>query len=53
MVKELRKDNVTLYICAACGLAYEQKEWAQKCQQWCEQHQSCNLEITQHAVPLE
>ncbi len=53
MVKELRKDNVTLYICEACDLAYEQKEWAQKCQQWCEQYQSCNLGITRHAVPLE
>jgi len=53
MVKELRKDDVTLYICEACGLAYKEKELAEKCKQWCEQHQSCNLEITQHKVPLE
>jgi rubrerythrin len=53
MVKEVHKDNKTLYICEECGFAYEQKEWAEKCQQWCGQHQSCNLEITQHGVPLE
>ena len=53
MVKEIKKNEKTLYICEECGFAYDHKEWAQKCQQWCKQHQSCNLEITQHAVPLE
>lgn len=53
MVKELHKDNKTLYICEECGFAYEQKEWAQKCQEWDEEHQTCNLEIIEHAVPSE
>lgn len=53
MLKELRKDGKIYYICEACGFAYEQEEWAEKCQQWCQEHQSCNLEITQHAAPLE
>jgi len=53
MVKEIKKNGKALYICEQCGLAYEQKEWAEKCQQWCEQHQSCNLEITHHGFPLE
>ncbi len=53
MVKVSHKDDNTLYLCEACGFAYKEKEWAEKCQQWCEQYQSCNLEITQHAVPLE
>jgi len=53
VVKEAKKDDKTLYVCEECGFAYEQKEWAEKCQRWCKQHQSCNLEITQHAVPLE
>ena len=53
MVKELRKGDVTLYICEECGFAYEQKEWAEKCQEWCQEHQSCNLEIASHAVPVE
>ncbi len=53
MVTELRRNNKTFYICDACSFAYEEKELAQKCQQWCEEHNSCNLEITQYAVPLE
>lgn len=53
MVREMRKNGKILYVCEECGFAYEQKEWAEKCQQWCKQHQSCNLEITQHAVPSE
>ncbi|GAI69001.1 unnamed protein product, partial [marine sediment metagenome] len=32
---------------------YKEKELAEKCQQWCEEHNSCNLEITKYAVPLE
>ena len=53
MVKELRKNGETLYICEVCGLAYKEKELAEKCQSWCEQYHGCNLEIIQHAVPLE
>ncbi len=53
MVTELRRNNKTLYLCDACGFAYEEKELAQKCQRWCEEHNSCNLDITKHAVPLE
>ncbi|MBI4286467.1 MAG: hypothetical protein HY670_11310 [Chloroflexi bacterium] len=50
MVKEIEKQGKTLYVCEECGLAYEDKHWAEKCQQWCKQYQSCDLEITQHAV---
>ena len=53
MVKELRKDDSKLYVCEACGFAYKEKKLAEKCQQWCEEHNSCNLEITKYAVPLE
>ncbi len=53
MVTELLKNSKKFYICDACGFAYEQKEQAQKCQRWCEEHNSCNLELTKYAVPLE
>ena len=49
----MKKNGETLYICEECGFDYEQKKWAEKCQEWCKQHQSCNLEINQHSVPLE
>ncbi|MEM3154948.1 MAG: hypothetical protein QW165_05310 [Candidatus Woesearchaeota archaeon] len=37
------------YHCAVCGVAFETKEWAQKCAQWCAKNKSCNLEIMKHA----
>lgn len=38
------------YQCSECGMQYEDKEWAEKCEAWCKEHHSCNLEIIKHAV---
>ena len=38
------------YKCSECGLSYKEKEWAEKCQKWCSEHNSCNLEIIKHAI---
>jgi len=38
-----------LYECPECHLKYKEKEWAEKCEAWCREHKSCNLEITAHA----
>ncbi len=37
-----------LYSCKECGLRYRDKTWAYKCEEWCKEHKSCNLEITSH-----
>lgn len=42
-----------LFKCGECGLNYREKEWADKCEIWCKEHKSCNLEITSHAVENE
>ncbi len=52
MVKKVKRKGEVLYVCEVCGLAYEEKKWAEKCQEWCQEHESCNLEIIEHAVPL-
>ena len=39
-----------VFMCPECGLGYKDAEWAKKCAVWCKEHNSCNLEITQHAV---
>lgn len=39
-----------LYKCSECGLSYQEKKWADKCEEWCRRYKSCNLEITNHAV---
>ncbi|MEK6915481.1 MAG: hypothetical protein AABW89_02990 [Nanoarchaeota archaeon] len=36
--------------CDKCGLSYNNKIKANKCQEWCKKHKSCNLEITKHAI---
>ena len=38
------------YKCPECGLEYLKKEWAEKCEAWCKEHKSCNLEIIEHAI---
>lgn len=53
MVKEIKKNGKPLYFCEECGMAYEEKEWAEKCQEWCHEHHSCNIEIMEHAAPSE
>jgi len=42
-----------LYNCLECGLKYREKKWAEKCEEWCKEHKSCNLEITKHALKNE
>ena len=44
------KTDDRLYKCPECGLEYKEKEWAEKCEAWCKKYQSCNLEITEHAL---
>ncbi|MDP3794862.1 MAG: hypothetical protein Q8R13_02965 [bacterium] len=53
MTKIIQKDNKELHQCEECGFRYEDKEWAEKCEAWCKEHQSCNIEITAHAIPQE
>jgi len=48
MIKHDRGKN--LYQCEECGLFYADEETAKKCQAWCTEHRSCNLEIIKHAV---
>lgn len=53
MVKERKKCNKIFYICEECNFAYNNIEWAQKCEDWCKGHHSCNIEITKHAVGID
>lgn len=50
MVRVLGRDKETVYECGECRLLYRDKEWAEKCQAWCVEHKSCNLEIIKHAL---
>ena len=50
MVKIIQTDDKALYQCEECGLKYADKEIAEKCQAWCSEHKSCNLDIIKNAV---
>ncbi len=52
MTKIISHNNKQYYQCEECHLLYENKEFAEKCQAWCKEHKSCNLDIIKHAVTL-
>ena len=52
MVKEIEKNSKKYFICELCNMAYNSKELAQKCEDWCRKYKSCNLEIIKHAIEL-
>jgi len=39
-----------LFQCEECKLLYEERGWAEKCEAWCKEHKSCNIEIIEHAI---
>jgi len=47
---ERNKAKREYHICLECGLKYEDKSWAEKCEEWCKKNKSCNLKITKHAI---
>ena len=47
MKKEINK---TYYRCNECKMLYKDKKMAEKCESWCKEHKSCNLELIKHAI---
>lgn len=41
------------HTCPICGYRYDDQSWAEKCETWCREHQSCNIEIIAHGMPPE
>jgi len=50
MAKKEKRGKQIVFVCEECKLAYKEKEIAKKCQEWCSEHKSCNLEIIKFAV---
>jgi len=38
------------FVCEECKLVYKERESAEKCEAWCKEHKSCNIEITKNSV---
>ncbi len=53
MVRRLNKEGKEYFQCEECSFVYEDKELAEKCEAWCKEKHSCNIEITKHAVKID
>ena len=42
-----------LYQCPECKFWYKDKIWAEKCELWCNERKTCNVEIITHGYPPE
>jgi hypothetical protein len=50
MVEEENFENKIVFKCMKCGWLYKEIENAEKCEEWCKNHNSCNPEITKFAI---
>ncbi|MBI2650871.1 hypothetical protein HYX01_00160 [Candidatus Woesearchaeota archaeon] len=50
MVATITKQRVKFFQCEECLFYYNDKKMAEKCEKWCKEKHSCNMEITKHAV---
>jgi hypothetical protein len=50
MVKEISKNNKSLFQCEKCQLFYKKKNLAEKCEDWCGKHNSCNISIIKNSI---
>jgi len=50
MAKQEKYEGKNIFACEVCGFGYKEKEYAQKCEDFCKEHSGCSLEITKHAV---
>ncbi len=53
MVRETGKESTKLYTCEECGLEFEERVWAERCEDYDREHNACSLEIASHAVREE
>lgn len=53
MTIKMNRKGKECYRCEECLLFYKDKETAEKCEEWCKLHKSCNLEITSYALNRE
>jgi len=50
MVSEMQRKGETVYLCEFCGFGYVDLETAEQCDEYCDTHSSCSLEITKKAI---
>lgn len=46
----MKENQKKLYRCNECGLHYRSETIAIKCEKWCKENKSCNLEIIKYSI---
>ena len=52
MTQEENFEGKMVYKCEKCGWIYKTKNLAKKCEEWCNEHKSCNMDITKHSIKI-
>jgi hypothetical protein len=50
MVSEIERKSGTIFQCEVCGFGYGDLDTAERCEEYCNTHASCSLEITKKAI---
>lgn len=53
MVKQVKRQGGKYYQCEKCEFIYEDRGWAEECEKWCKENNSCNIEITKHSIKMK
>lgn len=53
MVEETNFKGKNVFKCMKCGWMYEDRKWAEKCEEYCKKYHACSLEIAKHAIKMK
>ena len=53
MVREEEFRGGRYHTCEDCHLHYEDKSWADRCEDWCTRNGTCNLDITRNSLEAQ
>jgi len=50
MGKTIKQNQEVVFTCSECKMKYHDEATAKKCEEWCKENKSCNLEIIKYAI---
>ena len=53
MVEETNFEGEIVFKCEKCGWLYENIGKAKGCEEWCRNHNSCNLKFVKYALKIK
>lgn len=48
-----KQNHPVSYQCEHCKLTYLDEYWQQRCEEWCRENETCNLNITMHSLEAQ